>query len=156
MADLHLCPWFRYGFTGDEVELELRYPQAPWTLADGGEGGSATAASGIPEAYRIREDRIARLQLRVYEDELPAFRAFLRWARMSGEAFTFRFDVDEAATEYEVYLHAPRWEDQQEVEYHRDPEFPSLLRFQMAIRTEMGDPINISWTDYAVEPEEES
>ena len=138
-------PWFQWGFPGDLSTLALEWPMRPWTPADGGVGGSATAASGIPESYRIRVDRIVRMELRIMEEELPFFRAFLNWARRHGSTFTVRLDQDDATTEFTAYLQSPRWEDQQEVEYTRDAEYPWLFIVPLAVRRSSGATINTTW-----------
>ena len=142
-------PRFTYGFAGDLTTVNLRWPMLPWTPADGGVGGSATAASGIPESYRIRVDRIIRMELRIEEDELADFRGFLNWARRHGSTFTVRIDQADAATEFEAYLQSPRWEDQQEVQYSRDPEYPRVFRVELAVRRASGAVIATEWMEGA-------
>lgn len=153
---LPLRPYFAWGFSESETlsELTLEYPMRPWKPGRGGVGGSATAASGIPEAYKIRRDRIAWLELRVLESELPAFDTWLDWAQDYGEAFTFRFDVDLPSTEYQVYLHSPRWEDAEEVQYERDAEYPGMFVIPVAIRTELGGALGASWDELTSNPPE--
>jgi hypothetical protein len=140
-------PRIVWGYPGDLVTLDLRWPQMPWRYAIGGVGGSAVAASGIPEAFRIRKDNIASNELRVEEDELPDFLDFLEWARESGATFTFRFDQDDAGTAHTVYLHSPRWEDSQEVTFERD-EFLMLFKVPISIRTEFGTRFTTTWGEY--------
>lgn len=147
-------PFFRWGWPGEESELTLELPQEPWSYAVGGEGGSATAASGIPEAYSIREDEILLLRMRVLESELLAFKSFLRWARVSGEPFTIRLDADEASTEFSVYLHSQRWQDAKEVTFDRDTESRTVFVFPVAIRTELGGAFNVSWHELTSSPPE--
>lgn len=142
-------PRFTWGFDPDFETLDLDWPMRPWTPADGGVGGSATAASGIPESYRIREDQIIRMELRVHEDELASFRTFLRWTRRHGSTFTFRLDQDDAGTEFEAYLQAPRWEDSQEVQYRRDNEYPRVFIVELAVRRASGSVITTKWREDA-------
>lgn len=142
-------PWFRWGFEGEESELTLTYPQKPWKHGRGGAGGSATAASGIPEAYKIRRDRIVWLELRVLESEIPAFDVWLDWAQDYGEPFQFRFDTDDIPGTYSVYLHSPRWEDGEEVQYNRSEEYPGLFIIPIALRTELGNVISVDWHNLA-------
>ena len=139
-------PWFEWGFEGEESELELELPQEPWGYAIGGVGGSATAASGIQEAYSIRDDDILLLRPRVLESEIQAFKTFLRWARNNGQAFTIRLDVDDATTEFTVLLESQRWEDAQRVEMERDGESRIHFVVPLAIRLEAGgDFTGVSW-----------
>lgn len=152
MSHLVCRPWFEWGLTGSESEHEFEWPQKPWKYGFGGVGGSATAASGEPEAYEIREDNIVFLQLRVLESELAVLRSLLRFARNSGTTFTFRFDTDDAATEYSVYLHSPRWEDMKMIEWERDEEYPEVFVVPVALRAAAGE-FSADWFALAVEPE---
>ncbi len=139
-------PFFEWGFVGDESELTLELPQEPWSYAIGGVGGSATAASGTPESYRIRDDDILLLRPRVLESEMPAFKVFLRWARNYGEPFTIRLDAGVPATEFSVYLDSQRWEDAQRVEMTRDGESRIHFVVPIAVRPELGgDFAGVSW-----------
>ena len=143
-------PWFEWGFSGNLSTLSLRWPMSMWEPADDGVGGSATAASGIQEAYHIRRDRVVSLDLRVEEDELPSVRDFIRWARSSGHAFRFRFEQTDPATEYDCLLESSRWEDGSRVTYSRDPEYSRLFRVPLDIRTERGVPLAINWSTEAM------
>ena len=143
-------PWFRWGFPGDLSELSLRWSMRPWDVADDGVGGSATAASGIDEAYRIREDPVALLQLRIEEDELPFFRDFLRWARRFGTAFDFRFEQADPSTQFRCLLASNRWQDGSRNTFTRDSEYQRLFIVQLEIRTELGTPFTVSWSDEAM------
>ncbi len=147
---LPVRPWLEWGYSL-ESELELELPLFPWQEGRGGVYGSDTAASGIPEAYVIRRDRIRWFRFRVYEHELPAFDEWLDWAQESGQPFNFRTDVDEASTEASVYLHSPRFEDAAEVQYERDPEFPQCWIIPVALRLEVDGSWGPTWTDLAVE-----
>ena len=138
-------PSFSYG--PDPTALALRWPMEPWTPADGGVGGSDTAASGIPEAYVIRADTIVQMRLRVEEDELAAYRDFLTFVRGSGQPFTMRIDQDDAATEFECYLQFPRWEDEQTVTYERDPQYPRVFMVPLHVRRRFGAPITTMWME---------
>ena len=140
-------PYFRYGTGVDERELELRWPMEPWTPADGGEGGSDTAASGIPEAYVIRADRIVEMTIRVEEDELPEYRDFLTFVRGSGQPFFVRLDVDDPTTEFEAYLQFPRWEDETQVRYERDEEYIRTFRVPLHVRRRFGARITTDWAE---------
>jgi hypothetical protein len=119
----------------------------PWSPSDGGVGGSDTAASGIPEAYVIRLDRIVEMTLRIEEDELPGYRDFLNWARASGQAFFIRLDKDDESTEFEAYLQFPRWEDQPQVSYSRLSEFPTVFTTDLHVRRRYGNAITVEWKE---------
>jgi hypothetical protein len=139
--------WVEYGPEGDTLTYTSRHPMEPWEAELGGEGGDDIAASGIPEAYQIRADEIVHLTLRFEEDEWPEVREWLRWSRNSGQPFQFRLMADEAGTEYEVYLHSPRWSEGN-VRPTRDAQFPGLYRIDVSLRTENGQLINTLWTDH--------
>lgn len=137
-------PLFTWGFEAEST-LTLAHPMRPWNYADGGEGGSAVAASGITEAYVIREDDVLMLECRVLESEMPAFRQFLRWARSSGESFTLRLDSEDAATEFQVYLESPTWADSKKVQHTRNTEFNELFIIPIEVRPELGGTFDVSW-----------
>jgi hypothetical protein len=147
---LPLRPYVRWGFDY-ESEYAFQLPQLPWTPARGGVGGSDVAASGIPEAYVIRRDRIHRQRWRVLESELAIFDALLDWCQDSGQPAYVRADADIEATERLVYLQAPRWEDGADVEYARDDAFPHAFVIEIAWRTEDGSPWALSWSELATE-----
>lgn len=147
-------PWVQWGWPGEESEHEFELPQFPWTYAIGGVGGSDTAASGIPESYSHRDDEIVLMRWRVRESELPVLKEFLRWARNSGETFEIRLDADDLTTQYTVYLNSQRWEDAREVQFERDEEYRDVFIFSIAVRTSLGEAIDVSWWDLASEPEE--
>jgi hypothetical protein len=140
-------PRIVWGYPGALVTLDLALPQLPWTFGVGGVGGSAVAASGIPEAYRIRKDRLVRCELRVHEDELAEFMDFLEWARESGSTFVFRFDRDVAATAHTVYLHGQRWEDAQELDFARDSEYLRTFTVPLHLRSASGAPFSALWRE---------
>jgi hypothetical protein len=140
-------PSFEYGPQGDTTLLQLRWPMLPWTPADGGVGGSDTAASGIPEAFVIRLDRIVEMELRIEEDELSGYRDFLTWARGSGQAFQVRLDQEDEDTEFEAYLQFPRWEDEAQVRYQRDEAYPRVFRVPLHVRRRYGAGIDTMWQE---------
>lgn len=137
-----------------ESDLTLELPMLPWSRGRGGVGGSDTAASGIPEAFMIRRDRIRWFKLRVLESEMDAFDAFLDWAQDSGEPFDFWLDQDVFETSHSVYLQSLRWEDEQEIQHDRDEYLPMFV-ISMALRTEDGSQWNTTWEDLAVSVDSE-
>lgn len=147
-------PYFNWGYDL-ESEYTFTHPQKPWKFARGGVGGSDTAASGIPEAFVIRRDRIVRLELRVLESELAVFDEFMDWAQDSGSPFNFRFDTDDITNTFSVYLHSMRWEDGPEFDYERDTAYPSLFIIPFALRTELGGEFDALWSSLAISEEDE-
>jgi hypothetical protein len=85
--------------------------ERPWRVQSSGVGGTAVAASGVPESYLIRTDHLVGIRLRCRESEWPDLEAWLEWMRNSGQAAPFRFFKDEPGSQLQVYLHAPSWED---------------------------------------------
>lgn len=129
-----------------EEDFLFAAPMMPWTFRDTGVGGSALSAAGVPVSYVIREDDVALLTLRVYEEELAAVREVLRAVRAAlSVPFIFAFDQDDPATEYEVYLHAPTWP--QDIEWKRDDEYRGIFTVSIEIRRADGLPFAISWVE---------
>lgn len=111
----------------------LQLPMEPWELRSGGVGGSAVSAAGIPESYVIRTDRIAKVRLRVLEEELEDVLLELEAIRGASESFVFSFDQDDPATDYDVYLHSPVWPA--EMTPTRDDGYRGLFRIELELRT---------------------
>lgn len=129
-----------------EEDLLFTAPMMPWAFRDSGIGGSAVSAAGVPASYVIREDDIALLALRVYEEELATVRAVLREIRAAlSSSFVFAFDQDDPATEFEVYLEAPVWPA--DVRPERDDEYLGLFRISIEIRRADGLPFDITWVE---------
>jgi hypothetical protein len=124
--------------------VELRHPMRPWQMLSRGVGSTAVSAAGIPETYVVRRDRVARVTLRLDEDELEAVIAYLEDWRDSGEAREFAFDQTEDSTEFEVYLDAPQWPEA--IEPQRQAGYLPLFEIALELRTEDGDPFDLSWS----------
>lgn len=130
------CPAIRRAYDPD---LNLTLPLRPWGLRSAGLGGSDISATGIPESYEIRRDRIATVTLRAYEGaELDALLFILEEIRASSEAFTFAFDQQDSETDYAVYLHAPVWPD--EIAPTRDETMFGVFTLEVQLRTIDGTP----------------
>ena len=117
----------------------------PWTIQHGGVGGSAIAASGVPESYALRTDHLLAVTLRVDESELADLLAELSAIRDSSDSFVFALDRDDEYTEREVYLHAPVWPDP--VNPERDDRFLPLFRLPIVLRTADGLPWDALWSE---------
>ena len=89
--------------------LNLKLPLPPWEIETHIAGGSDYAeGSGIGAAIVIAHTEIAALRLQRWESERAAVALWLRWAQANmHQTFAFRFDQNDAATEYDVYLHSP-------------------------------------------------
>lgn len=135
-------PRVSYG-TGPTV-LAFSAPMTPWEPWNETTGGDEEAASGVVEAFEIRHDEGREFYLRFYEDELEDVMAFLRWARTSGQAFSFRFAASDPATEADVLLVYPRIRDGR-VAPARSAAYPWLFEQRIAIRTEDGEPFPGTW-----------
>jgi hypothetical protein len=120
----------------NSTTLDLELPVFPWDVRDEGIGGTATAASGVVEAYMVREDSIATVTLRVLEGEIDGVRDWLRFARSSGQTFTFQFSQDDPTTEYTVHLHAPVWPDA--VEFARESGYLEMFSTTVELRSVSG------------------
>lgn len=118
-------------------------PASPHEEDVGGEGGAHVTASGVPESYVIREDYIAEINLRFLESEWPALRTQLQYARNTSTSFTYRFDQDDASSEYEVYLDAPVWPEK--LAPRRDEQYRAAMRLTIRIRTEDGTAFDSPW-----------
>ena len=128
MARLTWCPQIEW----DGHLLRLSLPCRPWVPVSRGIGGSEVSAAGVPAAYEIRRDRIQRVTLRVLEDEWEQVEAWLEWAQRTALPFRWRFDQDNAATEYDVYLDAPAMGDP--IEPQRSADFGSVLEITIDLR----------------------
>lgn len=128
--------------------LDLELPQYPWTYRSAGVGGTAVAASGVPESYVIRTDRILTVRVRLLEHEVNDFLAEAEAVRASGASFPYRFEQSDALTEVTAYWHDPAFPESLEVE--RDPEFPGLFLCTFQIRTATaGAPFTIPFYETA-------
>lgn len=143
-------PKAQYGYDLEST-FEPSLPMFPWNRGRSGEGGSDTAASGIPEAFVIRRDYVRWFRLRILESEMDAWDTFLNWAQDSGEPFNFWLDRENDATEHSVYLHSLRWEDGEEVQHERDGQYLQLFVVSIALRTSDGGQWLSGWADLAIE-----
>lgn len=90
--------------------INFSISQKLWRYRDVGEGGFARISStGIGESYEIRRDSIAIVTLRfTWAEWNTHVRPWLRYQQQNmGTSFTFRFDQDDAATQFTVYLLKP-------------------------------------------------
>lgn len=122
-------------------DMTLSLPMLPWGRARGGVGGSAVAASGAGAGYKIRDDHIIRLTLRVRESEMDDLMDELQDARSTMDAFTLRLDKDREDTEFSVQIAAPLWPEAFEEE--RDFEFVDVFRVSFDVRREDGEAFGI-------------
>lgn len=130
------CPAIRREYDAD---LNLTLPLRPWGLRSGGLGGADISATGVPESYEIRRDRVATVTLRAYEGaELDALMFILEEIRASSESFTFAFDQQDPDTDYVVYLHAPTWPE--ELVPARDEATFGVFTLEVQLRTVDGTP----------------
>jgi hypothetical protein len=113
-------------------------PARPWAPRTRTIGADDIAASGIPEAFVVRVDRIRRMTLRFTEAEwVSGVEPWLNYARGSGQPFVFAFDGTREESESTVYLEAPRISDG-DMEPTRDPDFRWVLEIDISLRTESG------------------
>jgi len=116
----------------DVYYLRFSLPCRPWTPISRGIGGSEVSAAGVPAAYEVRRDRLQRVTLRVLEDEWEQVEAWLAWAQATAQPFKWRFDQDNPATEYTVYLDAPAMGDP--IEPQRSADDGSVLEITIDLR----------------------
>lgn len=76
-------------------------------------GKARIATSGSTETYVRNRFQLADVTLRFTEGELSDVYAWIAWCHANGMGtFTWRFDQDDAATQFTMYLHAPLPEGQ--------------------------------------------
>lgn len=151
---LPCIPKFQWGYNL-ESDLTLELPQFPWNRGTGGVWGSDTSASGKPEAFLIRRDYIRWFRYRVLESEMDAFEEFLAWIQESGEPCNVWLDADLDETMHSVYLNSLRFEDGEILQHERDGEYLPLFVVALAFRTADGGQWSHTWTELAVDSEEE-
>ena len=127
-------PWMPEIVWGDHGEQLLRpaLPCRPWVTVSRGIGGSETSAAGIPAAYEVRRDRLARVTLRFFEWEWQQAEAWIEWAQRTARTFAFRFDRDHSETEYTVYLESPAMGA--EIAPRRSAEFEAAMEIDVELR----------------------
>lgn len=123
--------------------LSLTLEARPWEVSTRTIGADDIAASGIPEAFVVRTDRMRRLTLRFLESEWPSVEAWLDWARGSGQSFAFTFDPTDEYSEALVYLEAPRISE--DVAPRRNGEYRWMLELDVTLRTTDGTPFPGTW-----------
>lgn len=126
-----MLPWTP-DITYDAYYLRLSLPCRPWVTASRGIGGVEVSAAGVPAAYEVRRDQIARVSLRFREWEWPQVQAWIEWAQRTAQPFRFRFDWDHSETEYLAYLDAPRMGE--DVAPRRSTEFPEAMEIDVELR----------------------
>lgn len=91
------------------VFLPLTLSQKWWEPEEGvGFGDEDETDAGMPHSYVVRYDQRVGATLRFTDDERVAVMQFIEWAMKNREtSFLFRFDQNDAGTEFEVYLETP-------------------------------------------------
>lgn len=112
-----------------------------WLPSNATVGGSRTSSAGIPAAFKVRSDELARLTLRFWEDEWPAVRAFIAFAQ-TGQSFDWLPDADEP-TSFAVYLESPLMGEP--VSPTRDGTFPRVMELAILLRNASA---TAPWTPY--------
>jgi hypothetical protein len=127
-------PWrsrFLFGAVGDVTDWETTLPVKGWTPTTRTVGGSRTAAAGRPASHVVRRDYNLRVDLRLYETELPSLYALIEWGQLS-ESLLWLPDANESATRFLVYLEAPlageEWEAARDANFGRVFGVPLVLR----------------------------
>lgn len=143
----HVLPWrprFRYGTGGDITDWRLRLPEHPWEYETPTEGGSRTAASGVPAGYVVRRDDNLRLTLRIYETEFENLWAMIRWGQ---EAETIDFYPDRDSADYfTVYLEFPRAGS--EWRPTRLRQYPKVMEVEIVLRLASAGPWSLDYFPY--------
>jgi hypothetical protein len=142
---LPLRPVITYGASSTVIALSM--PQKWWGFKSRLIGGSRKSASGIPEAYKIREENLAPLVLRVHECELLQVRDWIMEVMGNPSVpFSFQFDVLDPYTTFQCYLEAPTFEDGFEPTRMTSPNFPQYWEFALTIRAVQPIPIFVGVT----------
>lgn len=118
----------RIVYSGNTVE-----PNAPLGLWESGfiqHGGARQADSGVGTGYTKRTDYLVDILMRCWESEIPAVSGWIEWAMNLG-TFTFRFDKNNAASQYTCRLVTPR--KNEVFTFRRSPDYPTLQEIQLTL-----------------------
>lgn len=135
-------PRFVYN-NGGVVTITLTIAQRLWAPSEGGGiAGEDTSAAGVPESYVVRYDHTVDVIIRFTDAERVAVLNFIEWAlKNKGTTFTFRFDADDAGTEYTMYLVSPKANDV--VQPRRDNGAPWVWELGLTMRNSAGTRIHV-------------
>lgn len=141
---------FVYGTGGDEVDWTMAIPSRPWDLDSPTEGGSKTAAGGVPAAYTVRRDENLIQTIRFEISEWARLHHMIAYCQDGAESITMYPDADESSY-YTVYLERPK--SGEAVRPRRDSGDPRVFELDVVWRS-VGAFV---WTDdYFAPAEEES
>lgn len=122
----------RIAYGAGPTVLLLTLPCSRWDPEDRPIGGIDETASGVPVGYLIRTEPLLHLTLRFTEAEWPSIVAWIR-AVITGAAFTFRLDQNDALTEATYYLEAPSLKGG-DVRPTRNASFPLVYELAITLR----------------------
>lgn len=133
---------------GEGATLELAEPQRLWRASDRPIGGGEESAAGIPSNYVIRYQPILRLAPRIRESEWAAYVQFLRDVDGAGASFTVILkNEEEDAVSYTVWVESPSVAKEQEIEYEREDNYPSILNTELVLKRTTPEPFDVPFYD---------
>ena len=115
-----------------------------WMYRSKGVGGTARFGPFSQESFQRYRDELVDVVIVFTEAEWTLLRPHLIWAQISAQPFMFRFDKNDAATEYSVYLESPAMGD----EIKPDKVEGTVFAFQLALtlRSADGTPFDVKIT----------
>lgn len=136
-------PRFVYGFEPFITTFDFSLPQKWWTGEEGIRAGNeVTTASGTMALNWMGYDFAVAVVLRFTDDEYFDVMTLFEWMqRNRAKGFTFRFDKDRVATEYEMYLEAP--DVKSRFVPARNTQDPSVWEQQLTFRSKDGTRIHV-------------
>lgn len=137
---MKLRPRFSYGPGPTVVNLSL--PSRFWEYAEGANmGDEDKSAASIPVGYWVGWEYAIIFAIRFVDSEYAAVMTMLQWMlKNKSTAFTFRFDQDDATSEYSCYLEEPKLSER--VTPKRDGTSPELFEQRMVLRSSNGTRFN--------------
>lgn len=137
---LPLRPYFAFGLESDAMEeLTLTLPQKfPIPEEGPAMGDEDKSAAGLPVGYYVGWEYAVVVGFRFLDTEYADVMDCLRFLMQNKHlAFLFRFDADDPATEYSVYLESPKLPDRLKPT-HPDPRNAELWEITLTLRSSNG------------------
>lgn len=135
-------PRIEYGPTFSLIQL-FTLPQKLWEPQEGVDyGDEDESAAGIPVVYTVRYGYGVRVVIRFTDDERLDVMAMIEHIlKNKDEAIHYRFDQDDIATEYAVYVDEPAAGTR--VRPERDPKDASVWTLALLLRSSTGARIHV-------------
>lgn len=152
---MKFIPLITYDGPLGTTELAFSLPQKLWTPEEGiGFGDEDESAAGIIFAYVVRYEYCVRVILRFTDDERLEVMEALKWIiQNKDDAVLYRFDSDDIATEFSVYVDEPKVGER--IRPMREEGDASVWSVPLLIRSSAAQRIHVPFFLEVVEPEPE-